>query len=152
MHGHVCMQVWTMVRDFIQFKVYSSSWEVKENRCPQLSVIAHVVCSRSNRRSSLVSAGTQGWELSIYLEDADDLAGIRSVREENTLSRLLTSFFVFLTISTGSGMWGSSVWCHHHWRIQGGGGHWAIAQCLKIYCPVIFWDDTNGPVLRNMFN
>ena len=34
----------------------------------------------------------------------------------------------------------------------GGGGHWAIAQCLKIYCPVIFWDDTNGPVLRNMFN
>jgi hypothetical protein len=35
------------------------------------------------------------------------------------------------------------------WRIQGG-GNWAIAQCSKIYCPVILGDGTYGPVLRNI--
>ena len=35
------------------------------------------------------------------------------------------------------------------WRSQGG-GHWAIAQYLKIYCPKIFGDDGYCPALKTL--
>ena len=34
----------------------------------------------------------------------------------------------------------------YQWRSQG--GHWAIAQYLKIYCPTIFGDDGYCPALK----
>ena len=35
------------------------------------------------------------------------------------------------------------------WRSQGG-GHWAIAQRLKIYCPIDFLGNSNGPTPKNI--
>ena len=39
--------------------------------------------------------------------------------------------------------------CQVQWRSQGG-GHWAIAQYLKIYCPKIFGDDGYCPALKTL--
>ena len=39
-----------------------------------------------------------------------------------------------------------------HWRTQGGGGPLGNCPVFENLLPSDFWDDTNGPVLRNMFN
>ena len=66
-------------------------------------------------------------------------------REISSLWKESSDDFDFVTICVLVNSIFDNV-CVLQWRSQG--GHWAIAQCLEIYCPKIFGDDGYCPVLK----